>query len=620
MNKSNPLERIIAATGLDQVTDVESWRAHLVRVIEWAGVVAMPLGLLASMPVYLREQHLTLIIIDCLVWLYLVVMVLRPPESIRFRSLVTLGVVFMLSVTFLVTLGPTHARAAWPVLFVALASALFGARGTVVATLLNAGMLTLVYLTASPEDPAWQHTLSEPTNRWSMFVVSLSLLSFLTGIPVALLLRGLDRTLNKERHARAQLSSERAELERAYGKLQLEVEERQRLERRVQQAEKLEAIGQLAGGIAHDLNNVLMPILGSAELAQLKLPQDSPVQGRLKDILEAGERARALVQQILLFSREVPPDRQLVDIGEVLSEVARDVDRTLPEGIELQLELDDAPLVLGNSVALFQVVLNLVTNAVAAMEGHQGAITLRCLQVAADTPIDDPQANRESGREYACVVVEDQGTGMDAETASRVFEPFFTTKPFGQGTGLGLATTHGIVNAYGGQITLRTEPDAGTAFSVYLPTASTAQRRQLEPTANRTDDRPSSVGRALLVDDNPHTRMTISRQLESLGYDVVEAADATDALEQFSAADDDHRSAPFQLVITDLHMPDMTGFELCSAIKQDHPGLPVLLATGFSEHNTQREAKQAGIDSIISKPFSRQDLDRALTSLMPRSR
>jgi PAS domain S-box-containing protein len=373
--------------------------------------------------------------------------------------------------------------------------------------------------------------------------------------------------------------------------------ERERLETQLRQAQKMEAIGTLAGGIAHDFNNLLAALLGNAELVQMDLPSGHPAREAVDDIVTVGHRARDLVSQILAFGRRSDRDRLPVRLDRVVDEAARLLRSSLPAGVELVATApDDGVTVLGDSAQLHQVLLNLCTNAAQAMPGESGRIEVSVDIVDVDDGIAQSTVGLSPGP-HVRLTVSDDGVGMDGATRERIFEPFFTTKPPGQGTGLGLAVVHGIVKGHDGALVVESAPGLGTAVHVYLRAAAVVA----DPTAPRlTPATPSGRGEHLLwIDDEPTVASVGKRRLERLGYRVTTLTSSEAALDLL-------RTSPerFDLVITDMTMPILTGLELATRLIVSRPDLPVILSTGNAGTVPDEAARPANICEVLQKPTS----------------
>ena len=399
----------------------------------------------------------------------------------------------------------------------------------------------------------------------------------------------------------------------------LDVTERVALEEQLRQAQKMEAVGQLAGGIAHDFNNLLTVISGNLELAQSDLPPalaaDHPLHGDLLEIADAAARARSLVRQLLTFSRKQPIRPQRVRLGELLRNAERLLRRLIGEEIVLEVAIDDHDTsVDADPGQLEQVLMNLVVNARDAMlttrDGHPGrGGTLRLATETVQLAPRDAEAWRplHPGR-YLRLTVRDTGHGMDAATLTHLFEPFFTTKAIGAGTGLGLATVFGIVRQAGGAVRVESAPGQGATFTILLPAVASPEAPPGVAAAAPTARGP--LARLLLVEDEDPVRQTMRRILERHGYSVLEARNGAEALALWRL----DRSA-IDAVISDLRMPDMGGRELVARLRAEAPSLPVVYVSGYADHPAGHEWVMG--EAFVEKPFATETLLAALSAVLP---
>ncbi len=384
-------------------------------------------------------------------------------------------------------------------------------------------------------------------------------------------------------------------------------------EQQLRQARKMEAIGTMAGGIAHDFNNILSPILGYSEIGMDLCPEDHQLHDFMKEIYAASMRAKDLVHQILIFTRQDETANSEIHLVPIVKEVAKQQQTALPKSIEVKSIIRvEQDLVLANPTQIHQVITNLCTNAAYAMKTTGGQLELRLSQfnLAWRHRYEFPELKKG---QYIRLSIRDTGSGMDEETRSRIFEPFFSTKPRGEGTGMGLSVVHSIVSSTGGGIAVESKPGEGTTIHVALPLLQSTQEadRQeavLPPTRNE---------RILFVDDEASITKMAQHMLRSLGYEPTVVSDSTQALERF-------RRTPeaFDLLITDQVMPGMTGAELIANIRAIRADLPVVVCSGFSEQFTPEAAEKMGIREFLMKPVERQQLaeavHRALGSPEPR--
>ena len=368
--------------------------------------------------------------------------------------------------------------------------------------------------------------------------------------------------------------------------------ERHALAQRTRQREKMESLGTLAGGIAHDFNNMLGVVLGHSELALADLEDAETVRESLQEMRTASLRARDLVRQILTFSRRTERELAPVDLTALTAESLRLLRATLPATVTVDARLPEGPLtVLGDASALQQVLVNLCTNAEHAMRGNGGGTLTVQLQVGPDT--QPPQA---------LLTVRDTGHGIPQAVRDRLFEPFFTTKPLGEGSGMGLAVVHGIVDAHGGTITVESAPGAGATFRVVLPLATDAPVPPPPPAPA-----VHGSGRVLLVEDEPSLARFAVLALERAGFTVVFCHDGAEALRTFLADPDG-----VDVVLSDVAMPGLTGDKLAREILERRPTLPVALMTGFSQTLTSERAAALGASVLLQKPFGSRELVAAV--------
>ncbi|MDX2454367.1 PAS domain S-box protein [Desulfosarcina sp.] len=383
--------------------------------------------------------------------------------------------------------------------------------------------------------------------------------------------------------------------------------EREHLELKLQQAQKMEAIGTLAGGIAHDFNNILGAILGYSQLTQMHTADNARVQGYVGNIFKASERAKGLVEQILTFTRQGKSQKVPCDIAIVLKEVVKLLRASIPSTIEIVQKI---PSNLGTIVAdqtqIHQVLMNLCTNAAHAMEARGGKLTV----TLENRPVNENTAasgdDLPSGR-YLQLSVRDTGSGMDKSVVDRIFDPYYTTKAVGEGTGMGLATVHGIVNDHDGRILVASVPGEGSVFRVLFPVLE----NPAEMVSSQPASYPRGTERILFVDDEELLVKVGVEMLNDLGYHAVGTTRASQALETFKARPDG-----FDLIITDMTMPDMTGDQLATQILLLQPGIPIIICTGFSKRISSELVSSLGIRALLMKPVTVQELSRTIRDVL----
>ena len=380
-----------------------------------------------------------------------------------------------------------------------------------------------------------------------------------------------------------------------------------KLQEQLTQALKMEAIGILAGGIAHDFNNILFPMFGYLEMMLEDIPKDNPLRGHLVEVFSGAKRARDLVKQILTFSRQSDHERKPIETQRVIKEALKLIKSSLPTTIEISKDIQkDCGLVLADPIQIQQIMMNLCTNAYHAMEktGGKLAITLKEVELTAED-LKDPVMIPGP---HVCLTVADNGPGMGQSIIDRIFDPYFTTKEEGKGTGLGLAVVHGIVKSHGGHISVYSEPGKGSEFKVYLPVI-----REQKETSKVETDTPIQKGteRILLVDDQDLIVDMERQMLERLGYHITARTSSIEALEAFRANPDQ-----FDLVITDMTMPNMTGDKLAGEMIKIRSDMPVVLCTGFSEIMSKERAASLGIMGFLMKPVVLKDLSNVIRKVL----
>ena len=378
------------------------------------------------------------------------------------------------------------------------------------------------------------------------------------------------------------------------------------LELQLQQSQKMEAIGTLAGGIAHDFNNILSAILGYTELAMMDVETQSTLCQNLQEVIRAGERAKDLVKQILTFSRQAERERKPIQPKLMCKEVIKFLRASLPTTIEIRQEVDCDSLVIADPTQIHQLLMNLCTNAGHAMGEKGGVLSVRLTDkiFGEDITVEHPELKPGP---YIELTIRDTGYGIPAHMLDRIFDPFFTTKEKGEGTGMGLSVVHGIVGSHGGKIIASSEVGKGSSFKVYLPTVERCDAALPQ----EGDSIPTGTERILFVDDEPALVEIGKRMLESLGYKITTRTSSVEALELFKAKPDS-----FDLVITDMTMPNMTGDELARELLHIKPEIPIILCTGYSARINQQRAAAMGIRAFVPKPVLTRDIAETIRDVL----
>ena len=381
-----------------------------------------------------------------------------------------------------------------------------------------------------------------------------------------------------------------------------------KLEDRILQRQKLESIGTLAGGIAHDFNNILFPILGYAEMLLDDIPEENPLRKKINGIYSGALRARDLVKKILAFSRHEKNEMKLMKIQPVIEEAMTLLRSTISTAIDIKQDIrPDCGPVKADATQIHQVVMNLATNAYHAMENTGGELSVG-LKPVEFGKYDVGTSDMVPGS-YVCLSVSDTGIGMDKKLQDKIFNPFFTTKEKGKGTGMGLSAVHGIVMGMNGYIQVYSEPGKGTQFNVYFQVEKALD--QANTFIHDPEFLQTGTERILLVDDEKDIVTMEKLMLERLGYKITSLTDSSKALEMFR----DHVDE-FDLVITDMAMPKMSGDTLAAELIKIRPDIPIMLCTGFSETLTEAKATSLGIKGFLLKPIIMVDLARKIRQVL----
>jgi PAS domain S-box-containing protein len=375
--------------------------------------------------------------------------------------------------------------------------------------------------------------------------------------------------------------------------------ERDKLKSQLFQSQKLESIGTLAGGIAHEINNILSIILGNNELLMLDLLKWGHSTEKAEAISVASLRARDIVQQLLLFSRQTEVKKVLLQIGSVVKESMQLIRSSTPSNIDIKLDIaDDVAPIFGNATQINQVLINLCGNAADAMIQTGGTISIALNNAMIDEKSSRRHAAISPGR-HVKLMIGDTGHGMDKRTLDRIFDPYFTTKEIGKGTGIGLTVVHGIVEKHNGMISAESVPGKGTVFEILIP----AYQGYIEQVPEAETVCPTGYERILFINDDPSLFKLGKQRLEKLGYTVQGFTNPSEALAVFKADPE-----AFDLIITDLALPHMTGEQLSVGFLKIRPNMPVLICTGYSENISGEKASRLGISSFAVRPLDMADL------------
>jgi signal transduction histidine kinase/CheY-like chemotaxis protein len=384
------------------------------------------------------------------------------------------------------------------------------------------------------------------------------------------------------------------------------IEERMRMASQLRHSYKMEAIGTLAGGIAHDFNNILSSVIGFTELCLLDVNKGSLLENNMLEVYRAGIRARDLVRQILTFARKDENHIQPTQISTIAKEASKLIRSIIPASIDIRLQVESEALVMADPSQIHQIFMNLYSNAAQAMETDGGELTVHIGQTRMDRHLDSMQSKIVRG-DVLKITVADTGIGITPEKLDKIFDPYYTTKGRGEGTGLGLSVVHGIVQACQGEIEVDSEPGRGTTFTIYLPICAQSSEAAIDIPPRL----PLGTERILFIDDERPISEMSRQRLSLLGYRVTIASSSIEALDLLNAGPED-----FDLIITDMTMPRMSGDRLAIEAKKLSPHIPVILCTGYSKKMSPEKAAAIGIDAFIMKPVAVNEMAETIRKVL----
>ena len=387
--------------------------------------------------------------------------------------------------------------------------------------------------------------------------------------------------------------------------------EKEMLRKKLSQAQKMESIGNLAGGIAHEFNNILSIIIGNNELIMEDLPRWSLSRESCEEIRVAGIRARDIVRQLLTFSRQDDSTKTQFDMGDVVRESLKLIRATTPKNIEIRDSIvTESYPVWGDATQINQILINLCNNAVHALPISDGCIEISLAKTEVDPAFGGTLKTPPAPGKYVRLTVRDNGSGMEKAILDRIFEPYFTTKDIGEGSGIGLAVVHGIVENHNGSIACDSRVDKGTTFTILIP----AHDGPAEAEPDASEMRPGNGEKILYVDDEPALARLGKRHLTSLGYEAFSTTAPAEALELIKAD-----PVRFDLVISDMAMPDMPGDQLIAEIFSVNPHIPAIICTGYSSRMSEAKAHEMGVGAFLMKPLNKSELAEKIRQVLDTS-
>ncbi|SMC59401.1 His Kinase A (phospho-acceptor) domain-containing protein [Desulfocicer vacuolatum DSM 3385] len=555
--------------------------------------------------------NLTLYVLSYLLCFFITVAWYLP---FKLRAWMGVMVLFGLGCLAMFSIGPLGSGRIWMFFASVFATLVLGINsGIFVLTLQLIVLLCFTHL-LKINFSFWANLQTYSRDIWVTTSITFMFLSIISVVSMGRLIRGLSRSLERSRKTGEELKKTARQLNRqiqahrgTIATLKEMEKERIKYETRIQQMQKMEAIGSLAGGIAHDFNNILSPMIGYSEMIKEELVDKPELQSNLDEVLKASVRAKNLVAQILSFSRQESEIRQPVAVQKVARECLNLLRSTIPRTIHIESIIDtQCDKVFGDPTKLHQVMMNLGINAYHAMELTGGTLWV----IFEESLVEEgfcPTPDLPPGR-YGLLVFRDTGEGMDKQILEKIFDPHFTTKSRGKGSGLGLSVVKSIIEEFKGNIRVQSQKGVGTEFCIYFPLMSGEQQIQFVP-----EEIPIPRGNEhiLLVDDEKSVACMAHQMLERLGYHVTMTTAGDDALQIFSRTPSD-----FDLLITDMTMPQMTGVELLSRARAIRQSLPVILCSGFSDQVNTEKARKLKFNAYLDKPFSLRKIGETIREVL----
>jgi len=569
------------------------WREKIAFSLFFFAAVLGPFALIPSLILSFNEGLWGVFIMDSTAYLVVLLVLFSKKCSLKHKTWLTFLIFYSLGTGLLFILGFYGGGYIWLFGASLIVGAMIGLKAAGIALAINFFSLVSIGIYIAAGSPQWAMGTENAIEKWMVMTANFMVLDTLITLLVAVMLNSLKIALTKEQKTAIELRNN--------------IVERKKWEIKLQQSQRMESIGTLAAGIAHDFNNILSPILGHTEMLLMDVPENKLSQDSLNQIHIAALRAKSLIKQILEFSRQENYERMPMKIQPIIKEALRLIRSTIPTTIEIKQDINPhCGIIKADPTQIHQIIMNLTTNSFHAMEETGGKMQVSLNQIEFGTQ-DIINPNMAPGG-YVCLTIADTGVGMEKQIIDKIFDPFFTTKEKGRGTGMGLSVVHGIVTAMGGVIHVYSEPGKGTQFQVYLPTEKNPVEEQ---NTGIEEAIQGGVEHILLVDDEENIITMEKRMLERLGYHVTSHTSSLDALDAFRSNPD-----KFDLVITDMTMPNMPGDKLSIELLKIRHDIPILICTGFSEVMPEEKTASLGIKGFLFKPISMKELARKIRKML----
>lgn len=551
-------------------------------------------------------------IFDTTVYISMLIIILNSKIPFQIKVSSVLTVLYLLGVILLISLGEEGVGYLWLFALPVLAGILRGLKAAIISVALNIFTLMFIglifiHFELFPASPLQTYNLL----AWTSVSINFIFLNAIVAIPLGVILGGLDTALQKQSKLTEDLNQEREALQRSNVKLKNEIDQKKQLRKELYQAQKLESIGTLAGGVAHDFNNILTVIIGFSQIMLNQTDQTDPNYKNLENIYESAKRASKLTKQLLLFSRKQNMQSKPIDLNQTLSRLNKMLNRLIGEDIQMHHNLaENLNMINADEGQIEQVITNLAVNARDAMpEG--GDLTISTKNVTIDQKEATTTSHKKTGR-FVKLTIKDTGEGMDKNTQEQIFDPFFTTKAHGEGTGMGLSVVHGIIKKHKGHIEVSSKPGEGTSFDIYLPALLKNKAHKQNNSKEETFDQYSGQGQTvLLVEDETQVLKYLQSILNNYGYKYLSAQSGEEALEIFM-----NNKESIDLMISDVIMTGIDGVELADIIKNQKNKLPILLSSGYTDKKVSPSKITKKGYKFIQKPYESLKLLKMIHQLL----
>ena len=586
------------------MNSLKAWDEYLLFWIFFSILVFGFPALVSSIKMALETGYYVNFFVYICFYALMAVIVFIKKIPYKIRAWMGITVLWLLGLLALQTLGPLGSGKTYLFASAVVAGLILGVRAAVFVLVLVYGSIFAFTKLYSSGTVSWELAELYNISTWNVTAVTFLFLCTICTVAVSLLISGMKTIHDSLEKKSEDLQRTSTELEKEIAEHKKTLSALQDSKNKLFQAQKMESIGNLAGGIAHDFNNILSSIIGFTELALDDAPKNTGIEESLQEVSAAGRRAKELVKQILAFARQSDEEKNPIQPGSIAKEVLKLISSTLPATIDIHQKIDSDAAILGNAVQVHQLLMNLCTNAAHAMEESGGVLNVSLKDVVFDQK--DGSTGMVPGK-YIEIKVSDTGKGIPPDIIESIFEPYFTTKGPGEGTGMGLAMVKGIIDSYHGTITVDSQVGKGTTFTMYLPVIRQRSVRNIAA----PEALPTGTERILFIDDEAPIARMGSQILERLGYGVATRTSSVEALALFRAKPDE-----FDLVVTDMTMPNMTGDTLAVELMKIRPDIPVILCTGYSNKISDETAAGIGIRAFAYKPVVRADLAKTVRKVL----